>query len=736
MVVGRVLRATGCPNCRISIVRSFASLPGPSIRTLHPSARLQYPISCARARFSSNVVREDHIEDRVNGTPDHNIRAEEIGSVEESPQKTEESGAISAVPWYLQVDSPQRVVPPLSEGQRVPDLPESPPPILQPLLEQLSVDLGLDNLSLLDLRKLDPPPALGANLMMVIGTARSEKHLHVSADRFCRWLRSTYHLRPDADGLLGRNELKLKLRRKARRAKLLGSITEDNEDDGVRTGWVCVDAGVVEGPDPVTENEPDMEKFIGFGRRTDGVRMVVQMLTEDKREEIDLERLWGGILKRGIQQQINESGEVDSGKPAGLDAPSSTLSTGSNVLSSIPSQSRGFHTSVLRLSTRPEARHNTQPDMSALSDSAGTDVPPIGAKSSGLSDVRLYLKQCFASGEFGLTETSFLPFIKDAPRLQNGWRTFLFEQMQEYLESIPKDDAIRLLGSGPTDRTSTPFVANFHRTVPAFHSEADGKVIIDHHCYAMEIGHEGYDLTGLLNLVTMLQVKGIPISTESYLRMLRNALESRSSSHPTATPTWSIESAMKIFRVMHDQGHKVLTEQVFLVLQEALAPEMHLTAPKPYTSPLGTFYLPSQVMSHRQQRVHAAMMAVDMPFFQDETRLRLLDLYSQKQYWHEFFQVWRMAPRSGQRQSPRMYAFMFRKVAETNNQKACIQVLRTWVPEMDLETPKVLLEGDVADAVRALLRVADPYAEGEVDIDPAATGEWIDLWRRTLQGRS
>jgi hypothetical protein len=308
--------------------------------------------------------------------------------------------------------------------------------------------------------------------------------------------------------------------------------------------------------------------------------------------------------------------------------------------------------------------------------------------------------------------------------------------MQEYLESIPKDDAIRLLGSGPTDRTSTPFVANFHRTVPAFHSAADGKVIIDHHCYAMEIGHEGYDLTGLLNLVAMLQVRGIPISTESYLRMLQNALESRSSSHPTATPTWSIESAMKIFRVMHDQGHKVLTEQVFLVLQEALAPEMHLTAPKPYTSPLGTFYLPSQVMSPRQQRVHAAMMAVDMPFFQDETRLRLLDLYSQKQYWHEFFQVWRMAPRSGQRQSPRMYAFMFRKVAETNNQKACIQVLRTWVPEMDLETPKVLLESDVADAVRALLRVADPYAEGEVDVDPAATGEWIDLWRRTLRGRS
>ena len=81
---------------------------------------------------------------------------------------------------------------------------------------------------------------------MLIGTARSEKHLHVSADRLCRWLRSTYKLRPNADGLLGRNELKLKLKRKAKKAKLLGSSTDENADDGVRTGWVCVDVGVVQ----------------------------------------------------------------------------------------------------------------------------------------------------------------------------------------------------------------------------------------------------------------------------------------------------------------------------------------------------------------------------------------------------------------------------------------------------------------------------------------------------------
>lgn len=325
MAAARVLRASGCPSCRVSLLWSFASLAGPSIRAPPISARLQRPISYSRVRFSSNVTREDDGHRRFIKTPERNVEVEEVEEVtdeateeiievedvEDTPKTDGASAEVTAVPWYLQVDTPQRIPQPLSERQKIPELPELPPAILQPLLQQLSVDLGLDNLSLLDLRKLDPPPALGANLMMILGTARSEKHLHVSADRLCRWLRSTYRLRPDADGLLGRNELKLKLRRKSRKAKLLGSAADENEDDGVRTGWVCVDVGVLEGEESLT-HEPEPQGYVGFGRRTDGVRMVVQMLTEEKREEIDLERLWGGILKRGgTQQQIESSGQVD-----------------------------------------------------------------------------------------------------------------------------------------------------------------------------------------------------------------------------------------------------------------------------------------------------------------------------------------------------------------------------------------------------------------------------------------
>jgi Ribosomal silencing factor during starvation len=272
-----------------------------------------------------------------------------------SPPESESSATPSSdpIPWYLQVDTPKPPAPshPFAERQLIPDLPEDPPSILSPMLEYLSVDTGLDNLTLLDLRSLEPPPALGANLLMVIGTARSVKHLNVSADRFCRWLRSNYKLRPYADGLLGRNELKLKLRRKARRAKLAASVGNtmyekgSGVDDGITTGWICVNVGQVEDAplqpsqdesevvehaqqnhetkratdayeetpeaamreeegeteeytNPASPTEFQNDNYVGFGSHSQAPRIVVQMFTEEKRAELDLEGLWQVRSKR------------------------------------------------------------------------------------------------------------------------------------------------------------------------------------------------------------------------------------------------------------------------------------------------------------------------------------------------------------------------------------------------------------------------------------------------------
>lgn len=148
---------------------------------------------------------------------------------------------------------------------------------------------------------------------MIFGTARSEKHLNVSADRLCRWLRSEYKLRPFADGLLGRNELKLKLRRKDRRLKMMGAagglMGGEVRDDGIGTGWVCVNAGTVPGGSLAVDEggEEAEDTVVGFGTRRDSSRIVVQILTEEKRGEIDLETLWTQALEREARRKRREA---------------------------------------------------------------------------------------------------------------------------------------------------------------------------------------------------------------------------------------------------------------------------------------------------------------------------------------------------------------------------------------------------------------------------------------------
>jgi ribosomal silencing factor RsfS len=215
------------------------------------------------------------------------------------------SASDSSIPWYLRQQSVLR-----DQAQRpieVPDLPPNPPPLLKTLLEYISITAGLDDIEMLDLRHLDPPPALGPKLIMIIATARSEKHLHVAADGFARYLRREHGLKANAAGLLGRNELKIKLRRKAKRMRMLanvgGTVPEGNIDDGIRTGWICCTLSKIEAhPDDLHMPGDNVEEFVGFRDVKPGVNVVVQMFTEEKRAETDLETLWGGVLKTHQRQ--------------------------------------------------------------------------------------------------------------------------------------------------------------------------------------------------------------------------------------------------------------------------------------------------------------------------------------------------------------------------------------------------------------------------------------------------
>ena len=653
--------------------------------------------------------------------------------IEEEPSGANDS---SAVPWYLQVNTPQRTPEPLSERQRIPDLPESPPPILQPLLQHISIDLGLDDLTILDLRKLDPPPALGANLLMLLGTTRSEKHLHVSADRLCRWLRSTYKLRPDADGLLGRNELKLKLRRKSRRAKLLGSASDDNGDDGVRTGWVCVDVGVVDEGEGSSAPVPE-QKFVGFGRRTDGVRIVVQMLTEEKREEIDLEKLWGGILRRAEVPEI-EDGEAE----LIAEVPSATAQEtasdrvlrpnheSSHRSATIVPQSRGFHTS---------ARRNMVPGVVSTAITESTANSPLTDMTSrpSLDEVKTHIIQAIRDGDYDKATFYTLEHLDEFPDLQQdgAWRTLLLEQLRLHLESIPIDLAMEQLGSGFSDCSSTPFLKVFYQCISPFPSQAEAEARLWLHCFAREIGHDGYRFNSLLALFNEVQLSGVKISAMAYHRLLYSALlPTKTLRSYQASPRYAMDDTMKIVQTMHDQGIDILDEDVFVTMQEALftAPSFDAPLEEPYVSAENTFDLPSYRMSPIQRRIHVLMKNIHLPPFREDSRLRLLDLYARQHYWLAFWEVWRMAPRQQVPQTEALYTLMFAAVAQTKNQKACMTVMRTWVPEMDREEPPVILGGRLAAAVMECVRVADPSVAAQLDEDPEANGEWISLYRRCL----
>jgi len=318
MSIARAIQfSTGCKSCRLDLLHAFTTVAGLSIQTFtrprHPRFGTTNCIG-RRSLFISPLCRSDLAQLQ---RPDYANSAEEASLEEDLSADIDEALSSSpSTPWYLHVDTPQRVSNPLLDRQRIPELPPDPPPLLKPMLEHISIDLGLDDLTVFDLREIDPPLALGANLLMILGTARSEKHLHVSADRFCRWLKTTYTLKPYADGLLGRGELKLKMRRRARRARLLsnvGSSETSNTDDGIRTGWICVNVGTIDdGRRPVEESFSRQEGYVGFGSEVGGAKVVIQMLTEEKREELDLESLWGKMIKRhGRKEERISRGQED-----------------------------------------------------------------------------------------------------------------------------------------------------------------------------------------------------------------------------------------------------------------------------------------------------------------------------------------------------------------------------------------------------------------------------------------
>ncbi|OGM40271.1 hypothetical protein ABOM_010826 [Aspergillus bombycis] len=556
------------------------------------------------------------------------------------------SGSTSHVPWYLQEDMPASESQ-ISSRDQIPDLPADPPAILSPFLDYVFKDLGLDELKLIDLRGLETPPALGANVIMIIGTARSVKHLNVSADRLCRWLRSNYKLSPYADGLLGRNELKIKLRRKARRARLASrsGAMFDDKDDGITTG---------------------------FGTVGRGTRIVVQIFTEEKRAEVDLESLWQGTLDRAEREKQKYSEVTRNAPPEevrdsnSIDLPPSDRESGKvprSTVSLVFEQKRHFHST--QSTGRPSGRENVNSVARLLA--------------SGSPSGRLAQGDVFSAG---ISTYSLF----------------------QYLESLPSETARQELGTGPEDQGSTLFLQLFYNRLSALSAEESAVAQVKLLCMAISRQHFAYSKKGLWTAFMRCIASGYHVSDDLGFDVVSAMLtESPPDDRNSGSflPDSDRELAVRVLEHLSLRGTNVLNMKVLNMLHRATStasPEVAL-------------------------RISRIIKTLDLPFDPDHSRVLMATLF-QNQDYDGFWKLWRKLPLTDSPRTAADYEMLFRLHAELGDELRARDCLSTWVPMMAREETPILLQGQLLQHVKLCLVVADPDIE-----QSAASGATSDLAR-------
>ncbi len=773
-----------CSSCHFALLNAFTSLAGVSVRpALKPSATKLSPGHIAQRRTfkASSSWRSEHAQQN----DQHSILEESQETLEDEQSREKESNPEpeSVVPWYLQVDPPQRPFKPLSERQRLPELPTNPPPLLQPMLEYISLDLGLDDLLIFDLRKIDPPPALGTNLLMVLGTARSEKHLHVSADRFCRWLRTTHKLSPFADGLLGRGELKLKLRRKARRARLLssvGSAETSTADDGLRSGWVCVNVGMIDDGGATVEEITEPEGFVGFGGQVAGAKVVIQMLTEEKREELELEELWRGMLARQERREARRLASQDEGlldedsqhgedsflnheaqkdkqgvlneevgrtsaflKNLQSDVSSFTTTSPTKLSTSHSRQTRGFHSHPISFKSELDSLKNI--DYEGLDSSGNALRVQTPLETAG-------------PGSLNASPAHFDQPKDQVQELDNTANYISLQALLKHLGNLPREDAVMALGSGIDDYTSTTFLKSFYQAFPLFPDVRHWESLLSLVWYALKLGHEKYGKSDLLRLFDDMQASVIDLPSETYVMVFKMLLTRRGEmskfKHKFGLSVATIKHALKVLEDMHFRGYNIMTEEIYTELMVAAIFKSYRPLPAVATK--------RPVNSDASQRLMEVLIQ-NTPgpgsiFVNVESHIRILRAYADdrrlvivfdgqtmrsppktgnKVYyqrsgsdWVEFWKHWHGIAGSMQRRPKELYLLMFHCVAKAGQQAACMKALREWVPQMRREEPAVDLDADIAEAIMECLQVAEPDAAIEAREGQNESAEWVKLWRR------
>lgn len=679
------MRGAACHNCRNELLRSFVSVSGV------PMPRFS-PISSNPRAFSALTLRRSDRPPTSHQLDNHLSEAEDL----KLDSETSPSTSTQDVPWYLQEEAPPVRDRPLTEDA-LPELPNDSPEMLPAMLEYTYKDLGLDSLKIYDLRGMEIPAALGANVIMIVGTARSVKHLNVSADRLCRWLRSQYKLSPYADGLLGRNELKIKLRRKAKRARAASAAGAmiDEKDDGITTGWICVNAGVVdEGASTTQLSDVGIE---GFGNLDLGTSVVVQIFTEEKRADVDLDGLWEATLAREGRKNIRES--ENASKNA---APPRSMSDG---FGSTPGQRRGFHT----------MRRLAGPQMTSIGSGLDSGFAGIGGSSS---------PDGAAAAASQLTPTSLL----------------------QILSELPAESARAELGSGPNDRLSTLFLRLFYNNHAARYSAQErASFRLKLFSIAMFRQHPAYSKNSLFEAFSDFLRDGYDLPDDLAFDIVSALLtpqpvEIVAEESALKTTNANLELALSVLDRLSLRGVPILNMRMFNILFQAVGMSSPATQPLDEPHPNGVTQHSvkvqlSDTQKHILSHLSKLFSAANVPFVAEDARQLMRTLFRLGDY-DGFWRLWRQFPLKGVNRTQDDYVNLFQLHAELGEELRARECISTGVALMDQETPAIALQGPIVTAIMHCILVADPNLQARDEDAPPSF--YLPLWTKcqeALQGK-
>ncbi|ODV69256.1 hypothetical protein HYPBUDRAFT_94965, partial [Hyphopichia burtonii NRRL Y-1933] len=196
----------------------------------------------------------------------------------------------AAIPWYLRDD---KLSSELNEVKQIdlPEVPENAPKSVDIFLNLLGHEYGMENIHLFDLTKLDEEHDFHNSKQpaeyIIICTGKSEKHIFKAASELRLNIKHNHDILPDVEGMVGSAQTAVQRRRMLKRARR-GPPATMNDYGKAANSWVMCDTLI------------------------DNVH--IHMLTEERREELNLESLWckpEDLPKYTKQQkEVNDSDDI------------------------------------------------------------------------------------------------------------------------------------------------------------------------------------------------------------------------------------------------------------------------------------------------------------------------------------------------------------------------------------------------------------------------------------------